>query len=98
MVAISSPNCISRPCRLHALGLWLFRRSCSHDRKGEAVVHRMPEVLLATQVSFGRLHRGVAEQKLNLLALPATRMTQLSARSPQIVWRDTIQPRFFAAA
>ena len=58
----------------------------------------MPEVLLAAQVSFGRLHRGVAEQKLNLFDLPATRMTQLRARSPQIVWRDAFQPRFFAAA
>jgi len=40
----------------------------------------------------------VAEQKLNLFDLSATGMAQLRARSPQIVWRDALQPRFFAAA
>jgi hypothetical protein len=40
----------------------------------------------------------VAEQKLNLFDLPSTRMAQLRARSPQIVRRDALQPRFFAAA
>ena len=96
MIAISSPNCISNSCRLHAFGLLLFSRNCGHDGKVEAVVYRVPQVLLAAQVSFGRLHRGVAKQKLNLFDLPATRMTQLRARSPQIVGRDALQTRFFA--
>jgi hypothetical protein len=58
----------------------------------------MPEVLLATQVSFGRLHRGVPEQELNLFDLAATGMAQLRAGSPQIVGRDTLQSRLLAAA
>ena len=95
MIAISLPNCIAS---LHTFGLLLFSRSCGHGCKVEAVIYRVPEVLLAAQVSFGRLHRGVAEQKLNLFDLPATRMAQLRARSPQIVWRDVLQSRFFAAA
>lgn len=82
---------------MHAFRLVLFGTSFGHNSKVEAVVHRMPKVLLAAQVSFGRLHRGVPEQKLNLFDLAATRMAQLRARSPQIVRRDALQPRFFAA-
>jgi hypothetical protein len=37
--------------------------------EGEQVVHRMSEILLASQVTLGRLHRGVPEQELNLLQL-----------------------------
>jgi hypothetical protein len=40
----------------------------------------------------------MAEQKLNLFDLAATGMTQLRARSPQVVRGNALQPRFFAAA
>jgi hypothetical protein len=98
MIAASSPNCISGQRRLQIFGLRLFNERRGNDCKVEAVVYRLSQVLLAAQVSFGRLHRCVAEQELNLFDLPATRMTQLRARSPQIVWRDALQPRLFAAA
>lgn len=44
----------------------------------KSVVHWVSEVLLATKVSFRRLHRGVPEQELNLLKLTATRVLRRS--------------------
>src|ERR1700687_2683395 len=98
MIALSSRNCISSTCRLHTFRPAWFSRSSGNGCEAEAVVHRMSEVLLTAQVSFRRLNRGVAEQKLNLLQFAAARMTQLRASSAEIVWRNTVQPRFLAAA
>jgi hypothetical protein len=33
------------------------------------IVYRVPEVLFATEITFRRLHRRVAQQELNLLKL-----------------------------
>jgi hypothetical protein len=52
--------------------------------EGEQVVHRMSEILLASQVTLGRLHRGVPEQELNLLQLTTAAVAQLRTSSPQV--------------
>jgi hypothetical protein len=98
MIALSSANCISSPCRLHAFTPGLFRRSSCPGCKVEAVVYRVPEILLAAQVSFGGLNRRMAEQELNLLQFTAARMAQLGTGPTQIVRRDALQPCFFATA
>lgn len=64
----------------------------------DGIVNRVPEPLLAAQVSLGRLHADVPEQKLDLLQLPAGFMTQTRARPasraeqrPQIrIWRKPL--------
>ena len=40
----------------------------------KTIVHGMSQILLATQRAFGGLHRGMAQQELNLLQLPTARV------------------------
>jgi hypothetical protein len=72
------------------------RRSSERSER-KAVVHGVPEVLLAAQVTFGSLPRCVSEQKLNLLQFAATRVTQLRAGPAQIMGCDVLQPHALAA-
>jgi hypothetical protein len=65
--------------------------------EGEQIVHRLSEILLAAQVTLSRLHRGVPEQELNLLQLPAAAVAELRAGSPQVVGSDVLQPGSLAA-
>jgi len=64
----------------------------------EQIVHGMSEILLAAKITLCRLNGGVAQQELNLLDLPAARMTQLRAGPAQVVWRNVLQPGLFTAA
>jgi len=57
----------------------------------EAIVHRASEILLTAEIPLSRLHRRVPQQELNLLQFTATVVTQLRARSPQVVRRDVLQ-------
>jgi hypothetical protein len=52
--------------------VWGRRSNPCSERK--PIVHRVPEVLLAAEVTFCSLHRRVAQQKLNLLQFAATRV------------------------
>jgi hypothetical protein len=52
------------------------------------------EILLRPEVSFSRLHRGVAEQHLNLLQLTAGSATALGARAAEIMWREARNTNF----
>src|ERR1035438_878548 len=76
------------PCRAHkwrkqAIARIDLRSSGEADRSEiEAVVHRVPEVLFAAEVSFRGLHRCMAEQELNLLNLASIGMAQLRAGAP----------------
>ena len=63
----------------------------------KAIVHWLSEILLATKIALGRLHRCVSQQELNLLQLPATAVTQLSTGSPQVVGSNVLQPCAHAA-
>src|SRR5262249_30102639 len=67
----------------------LSERSPLHrDPKLDSVIRCMHEILFGAQVAFCCLHRGVAEQQLNLLKLAASRSAQLRACAPEIVRRD----------
>ena len=49
--------------------------------QSDPVVHRVPEALLAAQVSFSCLHGDVPKQKLDLLKLTARGVAQPGARA-----------------
>jgi hypothetical protein len=51
-----------RQDRFHMFGLLLRIRS-----EVEKVVHWMPEILFAAEITFRGLHRGMPQQELNLL-------------------------------
>jgi len=42
--------------------------------QSKVVVHRLAEFLLAAEIAFGCLNRGVPQQKLNLFKFPARQM------------------------
>ena len=65
--------------------------------KVEKIIHWMSEVLFAAKVPLRCLHRCMPQQELNLLQLSSTVMTQLRARSPQIVRGDMLQASSLAA-
>ena len=52
------------------------------DPEPNRIIRRVNEILLRPQISFRRLHGGVAEQYLDLLQLAASRTAQLRARAP----------------
>jgi hypothetical protein len=54
----------------------------------DAVIRRMDQVLLGSQVPFGRLDRRVAEQHLDLLEFPTGGAAHLRAAAPQVPKRD----------
>src|SRR5215467_9785461 len=92
--APSSLNCIASTDRLPPVRLRLSGRRAGHNCEAEAVIHGVPEVLLASQVSFGRLHRGMGEQELNLLQFASARMAKLCAGSPEIIGAMRSSPAF----
>jgi len=51
----------------------------------DAVVHRVLQPLPAPKVLFRRLHAHMAEQKLDLLKLPASDVTEPSTRAAKIM-------------
>jgi len=53
--------------------------------KGQPIVHRPGQILLASDVSFGGLNGGVSQQELNLLQFAASGMAQSRACSSQVV-------------
>ena len=59
--------------------------------EAKAVIHWMSEILLATKVALRGLHRGMPQQKLNLLELSAIAVTQLRAGAAQVVWSNVLQ-------
>jgi hypothetical protein len=60
-----------------------------HSRK-DPIVHRVRNILLAAQVFFRRLNRGVPEQKLYLLKIASGLPAQFCACAPQIVGRQVL--------
>jgi len=52
------------------------------------IVYGPADSLLAAQVPLRRLHGNMAQQKLNLLQLTASRMAEPRARSPEVVRRE----------
>jgi hypothetical protein len=50
----------------------------------DAIIHRVPEPLLAAEIPLSRLDAHVAEQKLNLFQFAASLVTQARARSTEV--------------
>ena len=46
------------------------------------IVDRMAEILFAAEITFRRLHRGMAQQELYLLQLTAAAVAQLRTGAP----------------
>jgi hypothetical protein len=62
------------------------------------VVNSVSEFLLAAQVSFGRLNRGVTQEKLNLFQLSSREMAQTSACPPQVMWSEALDSGALSSA
>src|SRR5450432_3773048 len=73
-----------------------FLRLCVRSEV-EKIVHRVTEILFATEIAFRRLHRCVPQQKLNLLQLTSSCVAQLRTGSPQVMRCNVLQSSFFAA-
>ena len=56
----------------------------------EKIVHGMAEILLAAEITFRGLNRGVPQQELNLLQLSSAVVTQLRTGPPEIMRRDVL--------
>ena len=63
-------NCRRFHCRVQTLFLRLHVRS-----EAEKIIHRMAEILLASEIAFRSLDGCMPEQKLNLLKLTAIAVT-----------------------
>ncbi len=50
------------------------------------------DLLLRTQVPFGRLDRGMPEQEFNLFEIPAGFPAELGAGSPEIMGPESLDP------
>ena len=56
----------------------------------KSIIDRFSEVLPASDVPFGRLHRRVTKEKLNLFEFPSGTMTEAGAGATKIVGRETV--------
>jgi hypothetical protein len=54
----------------------------------DAIIHRVPEPLLAAEIPLSRLDAHMAKQELDLVQLAASLVTQTRACSAEIVWGD----------
>lgn len=66
-----------------------FRACSSRGRvplQTDVIIHGVPEPLFASEVPFGRLHRNVAEQELDLFQFTTSLVAQARTGSSQIVW------------
>jgi len=57
----------------------------------------MSQILLAAEITLGRLYRRVPQQELNLLQRSSAVMTQLRTGPPQVMGCDVLQARSPAA-
>jgi hypothetical protein len=60
------------------------------DRNFKSIIHRVLKFLLASDVPFRCLHRGVAKEKLNLFQFASTAMAQTGASAAKIVGRQIV--------
>ena len=65
--------------------------------EAEEIIYRMPEILLAAEITFRRLHRHMPQQELNLFQLATACVAQLGTCPPQVVRCDVLQTRPLAA-
>lgn len=80
-----------------ALRLWKPRRKLLRaEPKLNPIVHGLAQLLSACNVALDRLHRRVAQQKLDLFDLPSCRMAQASTAPPEVVRASLSIPARFA--
>jgi hypothetical protein len=60
----------------------------------DVVVHGFANLLLADEIAFSCQHGNVAEKELDLIQFSTRCMTQLRARTPQIMGRYLGKPEF----
>ena len=58
----------------------------------QVVVHRDLDILFGAQIAFGGLDRGVAEQELDLLQIPAVLAAELGAGATEVVGAEVLDP------
>jgi hypothetical protein len=68
----------------------------SRVRQIDSVVHRVPQFLFAAEIPFGGLHRGMPEQKLNLLEFSSGDVTEPRTTSTQVM-RSEVRDAFSIA-
>jgi hypothetical protein len=69
----------------------LSRIQTLREQASEPVVHRLFQILLATEVSLGGQYRGMAQKKLNLLQFASIYVAKLSAGPPEVLRCEAIQ-------
>jgi hypothetical protein len=57
-----------------------------------AIVHCVPDSLLAAEIFLSRLNQNVSKQKLNLLQFAASDMVKTGTRAAEIMRRQLTQP------
>jgi len=62
------------------------------------IIHRMPEILLASKIVFCGLHGNMPEQELDLLKLTTIAVAKFRASSSQVVRCNVLQARSLAAS
>jgi hypothetical protein len=60
-----------------------------------AIVHCVPDSLLAAEIFLSRLNRNVSKQKLNLLQFAASDMAKTGTRAAEIMRRQLAQPELW---
>jgi hypothetical protein len=63
--------------------------------KPQIIIHRDLDVLLRPQIAFGGLDRGMPEQELDLLQIPAILAAELGAGAAQVVGAEVLVPDLF---
>jgi len=61
------------------------------------MVHRVLQLLIAADIPFRCLHRGVAKQKLNLFQFASGAVAQAGASAAEAMWCEMIYAGLFSA-
>ena len=93
----SSRRHFYRRRRFHGSRLKIRLPSLLGPSEVKKIVHRVSEILLATEITFRRLDGRMPQQELNLLQFAAAAVAQLRTGSPQVMRCNVLQSSFFAA-
>jgi hypothetical protein len=78
------------------LGAVTPNRVAHHESlQSQVIVDRDLDILFGAQIAFGGLDRGVAEQELDLLQIPAVLPAELGAGTAQVVGAEVLDPDLF---
>jgi hypothetical protein len=77
-----------------ALSFKAIRVQVAFRSQSQIVIHSNGDLQLGTEIAFGRLDRGVAEQEFDLLQIPAVLPAQLGAGPAEIVGAEVLDADF----